>query len=292
MNITQLYYFKVTAELSNMNMAAQTLHISQPAISRQIKLLEEELDTALFLRNGKKIILTDTGQQILEHIDTILDETAQIQAIASNRAEKMNQYVTVKHFAATATLYAVISEFIKIHPEIHVITHHAKVDDSLTDLVLYPTYNTTEQKNSRILYREEILLAIHRAHPALKGNSVRLRDLRHESFLANTSGDTYARECNYFCSLVGFIPRLVNGYQSSTLRIGAVRSQLGVAFVSTVNASLPEYEDICYARISDVDCSRYMRLLLSQGMQTKKEACDFYNFFVNFCEENIPHEGK
>ena len=66
MELLHLKYFTYVAEYLNYTVAAQKLYISQPALSMTIKKLENELNTQLFIKKGRSIQLTDSGQLLLE----------------------------------------------------------------------------------------------------------------------------------------------------------------------------------------------------------------------------------
>ena len=74
MELHQLECFVRTAELGSFTKAAERLHISQPALSKNISLLENSLDVKLFDRNGKRFTLSATGKQVLELAKSILPE--------------------------------------------------------------------------------------------------------------------------------------------------------------------------------------------------------------------------
>ncbi|MBN1066943.1 LysR family transcriptional regulator [Clostridium botulinum] len=72
MNLNQLYYFKTIAKLQHFRLAAQELNISQPSLSYAMANLEEELETCLFEKHGRNIILTKYGKIFLEYVEKSL----------------------------------------------------------------------------------------------------------------------------------------------------------------------------------------------------------------------------
>ena len=71
LNFHHLFYFWRVAKLVHLTRAAEELHTSQSALSAQIRQLEERLDEALFSREGRRLVLTDTGQLVLAYADHI-----------------------------------------------------------------------------------------------------------------------------------------------------------------------------------------------------------------------------
>jgi len=73
MEIKQLRYFKRVADAGSVSRAAAALSVAQPAVSRQIANLEDDLGTPLFFRNGRGVKLTDAGEQLYSHTTQILE---------------------------------------------------------------------------------------------------------------------------------------------------------------------------------------------------------------------------
>ena len=71
MEFRTLKYFLAIAREQNMTNAASVLHVSQSALSRQISDLEDELNTSLFIRTGRKMILTDDGMRLRKRAEEI-----------------------------------------------------------------------------------------------------------------------------------------------------------------------------------------------------------------------------
>ena len=84
MDLRQLRYFVAVAEHGSISVAAQAVHIAQPALTRQMQALEDELGTALFERTTRGVKLTDAGKQLLTDASRLLDDTA----AAKERAQR------------------------------------------------------------------------------------------------------------------------------------------------------------------------------------------------------------
>ncbi|MCB1718541.1 MAG: LysR family transcriptional regulator, partial [Candidatus Competibacteraceae bacterium] len=67
MDLKQIEYFIRVAELGSFTRASIDLNVAQPALSRQVRLLEVELGQSLLIRNGRGVIATDAGKSLLEH---------------------------------------------------------------------------------------------------------------------------------------------------------------------------------------------------------------------------------
>src|ERR1700690_4393356 len=74
MNFYQLFYFKKVSETGSVSRAAEELLLTQPAVSKQIRSLEDELGERLFDRIGKKLFLTKAGTLLYSHAEQILRE--------------------------------------------------------------------------------------------------------------------------------------------------------------------------------------------------------------------------
>ncbi|AXO16751.1 LysR family transcriptional regulator [Thalassospira tepidiphila] len=95
MDIKQLRSFVHIAELGSLSRAAERLNLSQPALSRQLNLLEEALDTKLLERTGRGVKLTEAGQMLAERARVILTDLARLEADLSARSSQVTGHVHV-----------------------------------------------------------------------------------------------------------------------------------------------------------------------------------------------------
>ncbi len=164
MKLQQLrYLWEVARHDLNVSATAESLYTSQPGISKQIRLLEEELGLQIFSRSGKHLTeITPAGQAIIEVAGRILAEVENIRRIAQEYKNDTQGSITIAttHTQARYALPPVIKSFIKRYP--HVAFHmqqgtpmqiselaaHRKVDFAIatealelfSDLVMLPCY--------------------------------------------------------------------------------------------------------------------------------------------------------
>lgn len=87
MDLKQLEYFRQVAELGSFSRASTFLDVAQPALSRQVRALEVELHVTLFERNGRGVIMTDSGKRLLEHCRDILQLVEQAKRHVSEQRD-------------------------------------------------------------------------------------------------------------------------------------------------------------------------------------------------------------
>ena len=131
MKFQQLLYVREVARSNlNVSQASKTLYTSQPGISKQIKLLEEELGIELFERSGKHLVsLTPVGQKILEQIEEILALVDGIKHAATEFSDEDygTLAIATTHTQAKFTLPNVVDKFVKKYPNVHFQMHHVRL---------------------------------------------------------------------------------------------------------------------------------------------------------------------
>ena len=122
MNFQQLRYVRETVRQGlNLTEAANTLHTSQPGVSKQIKEFEEELGIEIFERRGKRFVaLTEPGEAVLKIVERVLQEVDNLRRVGSEFQDKRAGTLTVAttHTQARYALPKVVHEFKKRYPKV------------------------------------------------------------------------------------------------------------------------------------------------------------------------------
>ncbi|MCM2505941.1 LysR substrate-binding domain-containing protein [Aureimonas altamirensis] len=121
MDVTQLKTLIHVAELGSLSKAADRLHVAQPALSRQVRLLEQELGVTLFERHGRGMVVTDVGRDILEHASRILAEMEAIRNVAAGTGKELAGTATIGTTPTVAEIITVplVRELRERHPRLN-----------------------------------------------------------------------------------------------------------------------------------------------------------------------------
>ena len=188
LSVGPLRAFEAVARRLSFRAAGEELHLTQPAISRQIRALEDELGSALFLRGTRHVELTSDGAALLRTVAPWLDRLdASVRQIRSQRAR---QQVTVTTFASFASLWLIprLQDFQRRHPGIDIRISAsdalADADDPEIDLALRYCHPDQAPPGSEPLFDEVLTPA---ASPALRdargGPLQQPADLAHHTLL-------------------------------------------------------------------------------------------------------------
>ena len=118
--------FQIVQSEFNISKASEVLNTSQPGVSKQINLLEDEIGIKIFQRNGKRLVnLTEPGELLLSSIEKILQESNNIKVISEEYIEKDQGTFTIAttHTQARYKLPKVVEEFVKKYPKINLNIH-------------------------------------------------------------------------------------------------------------------------------------------------------------------------
>lgn len=127
MKVHQLRYIReVARQQLNVSSASEVLHTSQPGVSKQIQLLEEELNLQIFKRNGKRLIgITEPGKAILTIAERVLHELDNIKRVGDefSREDTGSLVIAATHTQARYHLPAAVKTFMQAYPNVHLTIH-------------------------------------------------------------------------------------------------------------------------------------------------------------------------
>lgn len=179
-----LMYFIAVAEEQNIGRAATHLHITQPALTRQIHSLEEDLGVPLFTRTAAGVEITAAGSALLNHARNIKVELAQAR-LAAQQAEQFARQdfpIGVYGSAIFSVVPQLLKRFAETHPRVNFHLHNARKDQQVellrqgTILVAFDRFPLQQPDLAyETAYRETLQVALHKDHP-LAERSVITRD--------------------------------------------------------------------------------------------------------------------
>jgi DNA-binding transcriptional LysR family regulator len=218
MELRHLRYFVAVAEQENVSRAALKLHVSQPALSRQVRDLEEELGFALLERTAKSVRVTEAGKVFLREARAVLqraEEAVSKARLAANKGQ-VELHIGYAPSPTVRLLPRILRVFQTAYPGVKVKLHDLSTEEMLAGVRTGALQMAFVVQVGRALLRglhfEEVLregmcLAMSPQHPLARLQSVPLERAAHESFLVFSRKD-YPEYCEYLDAL--FRPLKVN----------------------------------------------------------------------------------
>jgi len=184
MTLEQLRYFLEVAKWESFSQAAEALHISQPAVSKQISNLEKYLRVTLFKRTNKGIELTEKGKEfyrkvrpLIQQLDFIASETMSIKQLRVGSLATIGSL----YFPMLAAKFAAEHFFPTIKSTTRELIELA-VNGEL-DVIIVQDIENVDDFYSKFIFEEAYMAAIPGHHPLAKQEEVKLSDFKYEKIL-------------------------------------------------------------------------------------------------------------
>lgn len=285
MNFYQLAYFRKVAETSSLSRAAAELRITQPAVSKQIRSLEDELGERLFDRIGKKVFLTRAGEVLLTHVDRILRSVDEAKtAVRDLSAECSGELVigTSDHISIHRlpdVLKACITAFPKI--DLKLRCHRSEtilelVAKNQVDLGVITLQKTPPNITSRIIWKDPMSLVVPVGHPLTAVKRVRLKDIvQHGMILTEHATETRKMVDDVFAAH-GLTPNVAMEVAYIETIKSLVRTGLGIAILpdKAVDAEVKSGA-LVRLRITDAVFSRNLGVVYLKDKFLSRPAAEF-----------------
>lgn len=284
MNTKQMSYIIETAKTLNLSRAAENLYISQPALSYQIKTIEEEVGFAIFDRVGKSIRLTPAGQQLVTSLQRISIELQFAIEQAQNMGEIYKDSIKIG-FATRSSLYylpKVLQIFEEKHPAVQIVPEIQTPNEYLTaflhkelDLILLPKEEAQKLSGITIhpLYTSHIYLLCQQIDPLSKNSRVTAQDLSGRTLLVNGGSSQTLRQIQQ--RVLASVP--IQYYNSPTHDFTMIQVASGKAICLSPGYLNDHTEEFAWVPF---DCPEHFELVLVSHQDRSSPALsDLINIF-------------
>lgn len=197
LTLRDLEYLVAVADRRHFGKAAESCHVSQPALSAQIRKIEDFLGVQLFERSNRNVVITPMGEQVARQARIVLEEAGKIAVMAQETSEPLSGSLKL---GAIATLGPYLMPHLlgplrKRFPKLELLMKEGLTDELIEDLrngsldavLAAPTFNN-EGLRSIPLFEEPFLLAAPKGHELASRPAIRPRDLNSEDMVLLEDG--------------------------------------------------------------------------------------------------------
>lgn len=290
MKIQQLRYI---VEIANQNLnvteAANVLYTSQPGISKQVRLLEDELGLEIFERNGKNLkAVTPAGKKIIAIARELLVKTQAIRAIADEYTQPDHGVLRIAttNTQARYMLPAVVEKFSKKYPNVSLHVHQGS-PNQLSDALLSGEVDFAIVTEAQYLFNDVILLPCYKwnrsivvkpDHPLAKLKKVTIEDLGKYPLVTYTFGFTGQSDLDYAFNSAGILPNIVFTATDADVIKTYVKLGFGVGIIASM-AYTEADSDLVAIDASHLFKSSTTQIAFKRSIFLRNYMYDFINDF-------------
>jgi len=246
MKLLQLrYIWEVARHGLNVSSTAESLYTSQPGISKQIRLLEDELGVQIFFRSGKHLTdITPTGRAIINIAGEILDRVNNIRQITMEARDKERGTLSIAttHTQARYVLPIVIKQFIARYPEVSLHMHQG-TPVQISELAAKGAVDFAIATEALELFDNLVMMPcylwnrsaiVRQDHPLAQSKTLTLQALAEYPIVTYVFGFTGRSQLDQAFNAVGLTPRVVFTATDADVIKTYVRLGLGVGIVASM----------------------------------------------------------
>jgi len=286
MKLHQLRYLAAVAQSGlNITAAAHKLHTSQPGVSKQIKLLEDELGFQIFVREGRNLTrITAAGQQVIERALRILQEAQSIRDLSTELRDegKGSLSIGTTHTQARYVLPDVIREFRGRYPQVRLNLHQG-TSEQIAEMVASDRIDCAIATGSEALFADLTLLPCYRwhrtvivprGHPLASAGKLALRTLAAYPLITYTFSFTGPSSLHEAFARAGLVPNVAITARDADVIQTYVRLGLGVGIVANMAVD-PADPDLTAVDASHLFAAHTTWLGFRRGTLLRKYMYDF-----------------
>ncbi len=294
MKLQQLrYIWEVAHHELNVSATAQSLYTSQPGISKQIRLLEDELGVEVFARSGKHLThVTPAGEAILEAAGEVLRKVESIKQVAQeySNEKKGSLSIATTHTQARYALPATIRGFIERYPDVSLHMHQGTpmqisqmAADGTVDFAI--ATEALELFSDLIMmpcYRWNRCILVPRDHPLAQVSRLSLEDVAAHPIVTYVFGFTGRSRLDEAFVQKGLVPRVVFTAADADVIKTYVRLGLGIGIVAAMAHDPDIDEDLVALDASHLFASSITKIGCRRGTFLR-------GYMYEFIEDFAPH---
>ncbi|HIE0669223.1 TPA: LysR family transcriptional regulator [Acinetobacter nosocomialis] len=245
LTLKQFQYFIKIVEEGSFTAASEKLFIAQSALSRQMKLLEEEIGFQLFDRTDKRVKLTAAGEVFYKKIKDNLLYLNEIIDLAKSVSEGKNRQIKIAHSSSIVMdhkkvqILKEVSLTQQLSFEINTLSSEQQILALMNGeidigFIRPPVRHTLDEMSILKLYEEPLMVAVHTEHAKFaKGEKVYLKDLKDECFVTTAHADRGGLSylVANLCLAAGFTPQKVPILSRKVSQLQLVAANLGISIV-------------------------------------------------------------
>ena len=282
MELRHLRYFTALADELNFTRAAEMVHVTQSTLSHQIKQLETEIGHRLFDRVGKRIVITDAGEQLLGRVKNALSEIDEGLRALHGITKQLsgNLRIGVTHTFNVSLLPSCIDTFFQKYPSVRVTVHEQSaeavahgVDTMNYDIGIAYRPPNLNSISFEPLCNDEMALVVSPRHPFANRKRVRMSELHKQDLILSTKDTTTRNLLDEWFRSVGAEPVVVVEMNPIAPVLALVRRIPLAAIVS--RQALGEVEDLRIIPIESPTPLRTPGILWNRNHQPTVEAKSF-----------------
>lgn len=257
MEIDQLRYFLRVAERGNFTRAAEELNLSQPALSRSIQKLEEELGQPVFERKTRSVALTEAGELLQSRAQQVLSLIEDTKAEISDDGQSGQIRVGAIPTVAPFFLPDFLRQFSAAFPKAALIVQEDTTNNLLKrctqgeiDLAIVALPVPAKYLEVEELFQEELLLVLPPEHPLVDHSQIRLKDIKSYPFVLLDEAHCLSDNIVSFCRQRLFHPVAVEHTSQLAMVQELVSLSHGVSMIPQMARDLDETDRRVYRSLS------------------------------------------
>lgn len=300
MNLTNLYYFLKVADIEHMTQAAAQLHITQPALSRAISSLEQELGVELFEREGKNIRLNENGTILRDSAQRIFLELDSLQQRLTDARDGVTGSICISSSFPNREpdlVQMCILEFMNQYPDVAVnyLQHsptqlQKELEEHRVDLAITSMPIHTADIEYREVFTERLGILISKDHPLAQQETIHVAQLRNERFYCNNANTDTQDLTLEFCRKAGFEPNIFFQGFFPELIGRAVSKGSGVSFLvenrfhrdQETSTQYSWQKNLTFRPVAEDFCCRTCGIAYLKKGYHSKAMQRFYEFFLEY----------